>query len=120
MTWQALVPLIVLVLINASWGNARGSASRLQDGRPCCGAVPQRPPLHDDLGSWGVTQIHPLGWVRLQRCPVGYYLTIVTPVKDSDLTVEEGGLPIKTAMCGFPTDGAGNPDANRPRSAGGS
>jgi hypothetical protein len=27
-----------------------------------------------------------LGWVRLQRCPVGDHLTFVTPVRDSDLT----------------------------------
>ena len=30
-----------------------------------------------------------LGWVRVQRCPVGKHWTLVTPVKDSDLTDEE-------------------------------
>ena len=30
-----------------------------------------------------------LGWVRLQRCPVGKHWTLVTPVRDSDLTDEE-------------------------------
>jgi hypothetical protein len=30
-----------------------------------------------------------LGWVRLQRCPVGNHWTLVTPVRDSDLTDEE-------------------------------
>lgn len=30
-----------------------------------------------------------LGWYRLQRCPVGHHWTLVTPVKDSDLTDEE-------------------------------
>ena len=27
-----------------------------------------------------------LGWARLQRCPVGQHWSLVTPVKDSDLT----------------------------------
>jgi hypothetical protein len=30
-----------------------------------------------------------LGWSRFQRCPVGHHWTLVTPVKDSDLTEEE-------------------------------
>jgi len=30
-----------------------------------------------------------LGWTRLQRCPVGKHWTLVTPVRDSDLTDEE-------------------------------
>jgi hypothetical protein len=30
-----------------------------------------------------------LGWVRLQRCPVGEHLTFVTPVRESDLTEQE-------------------------------
>jgi hypothetical protein len=30
-----------------------------------------------------------LGWARLQRCPVGNHWTLVTPVRDSDLTDEE-------------------------------
>jgi hypothetical protein len=29
------------------------------------------------------------GWVRLQRCPVGNHLTLVTPVRDEDLTDAE-------------------------------
>jgi hypothetical protein len=30
-----------------------------------------------------------LGWWRLQRCPVGEHWSIVTPVKESDLTERE-------------------------------
>lgn len=30
-----------------------------------------------------------LGWMRFQHCPVGRHWSIVTPVKDSDLTPEE-------------------------------
>jgi hypothetical protein len=30
-----------------------------------------------------------LGWMRLQFCPVGRHWTIVTPVKDADLTDED-------------------------------
>lgn len=30
-----------------------------------------------------------LGWLRLQRCPVGNHWALVAPVKDSDLTNEE-------------------------------
>jgi hypothetical protein len=30
-----------------------------------------------------------LGWSRLQYCPVGRHWTLVTPVKDSDLSDEE-------------------------------
>ena len=30
-----------------------------------------------------------LGWVRLQRCPVGNHLAFVTPVRPDDLTEEE-------------------------------
>lgn len=30
-----------------------------------------------------------LGWVRLQRCPVGKHWTFVVPVRVADLTVEE-------------------------------
>jgi hypothetical protein len=30
-----------------------------------------------------------LGWWRLQRCPVGNHWSIVTPVKESDLSDEE-------------------------------
>ena len=30
-----------------------------------------------------------LGWARLQYCPVGRHWTLVTPVKDSDLSDEE-------------------------------
>ena len=30
-----------------------------------------------------------LGWARFQRCPVGRHWTLVTPVKDQDLTDEE-------------------------------
>jgi hypothetical protein len=30
-----------------------------------------------------------LGWVRLQWCPVGRHWSLVTPVKDSELTAKE-------------------------------
>jgi hypothetical protein len=30
-----------------------------------------------------------LGWARIQRCPVGKHWTLVSPVRDSDLTDEE-------------------------------
>ena len=30
-----------------------------------------------------------LGWWRFQRCPVGRHWTLVTPVRDSDLTGDE-------------------------------
>lgn len=30
-----------------------------------------------------------LGWFRMQYCPVGDHMTIVMPVRDSDLTDEE-------------------------------
>ena len=30
-----------------------------------------------------------LGWARLQRCPVGQHWSLVTPVKDADLTDDE-------------------------------
>jgi len=30
-----------------------------------------------------------LGWARLQRCPVGHHWSLVTPVKEADLTDEE-------------------------------
>jgi hypothetical protein len=30
-----------------------------------------------------------LGWARLQRCPVGRHWTLVTPVRESDLTDEQ-------------------------------
>ena len=33
-----------------------------------------------------------LGWWRLQRCPVGEHWSVVTPVKDSDLSPRERWL----------------------------
>ena len=30
-----------------------------------------------------------LGWLRLQHCPVGSHWSLVTPIKDADLTDEE-------------------------------
>ncbi len=30
-----------------------------------------------------------LGWARVQRCPVGKHWSLVTPVKDADLTDDE-------------------------------
>jgi hypothetical protein len=33
-----------------------------------------------------------LGWWRLQRCPVGKHWSIVTPVKESELTTDEQRL----------------------------
>jgi hypothetical protein len=29
------------------------------------------------------------GWARLQRCPVGHHWTLVTPIKESNLTDDE-------------------------------
>ena len=33
-----------------------------------------------------------LGWWRIQRCPVGRHWSVVTPVKDSELTDDEKRL----------------------------
>ena len=33
-----------------------------------------------------------LGWVRFQRCPVGRHWSLVTPVKDSELTAKEARI----------------------------
>ena len=33
-----------------------------------------------------------LGWWRLQRCPVGSHWTLVTPVRQADLTADEQRL----------------------------
>jgi hypothetical protein len=30
-----------------------------------------------------------LGWMRFQRCPVGHHWSLVTPVRESELTDEE-------------------------------
>ena len=30
-----------------------------------------------------------LGWWRLQRCPVGHHWTVVTPVREAELSAEE-------------------------------
>jgi hypothetical protein len=30
-----------------------------------------------------------LGWWRVQRCPVGHHWTVVTPVKEADLSDDE-------------------------------
>jgi hypothetical protein len=30
-----------------------------------------------------------LGWFRIQQCPVGHHLAMVTPVREADLTAEE-------------------------------
>jgi hypothetical protein len=36
-----------------------------------------------------------LGWARIQRCPVDNHLTLVVPVKESDLTPEQKKLARK-------------------------
>jgi len=33
-----------------------------------------------------------LGWWRFQRCPVGHHWSLVTPVRESELTEEERQL----------------------------
>jgi hypothetical protein len=30
-----------------------------------------------------------LGWLRFQRCPVGHHWSLITPVRQTDLTEEE-------------------------------
>jgi hypothetical protein len=37
-----------------------------------------------------------LGWWRLQRCPVGKHWSIVTPVRESDLTAQERRMARET------------------------
>jgi hypothetical protein len=37
-----------------------------------------------------------LGWVRFQWCPVGRHWSLVTPVKDSELTADERQLAERT------------------------
>ncbi len=37
-----------------------------------------------------------LGWWRLQHCPVGRHWTLVSPVKDSDLTDEDRRFAAET------------------------
>jgi len=33
-----------------------------------------------------------LGWMRFQRCPVGHHWSLITPVRDSELTDKEKRL----------------------------
>ena len=37
-----------------------------------------------------------LGWWRFQRCPVGRHWTLVTPVRESDLTEDERRIARET------------------------
>ena len=37
-----------------------------------------------------------LGWFRLQRCPVGPHLSLVSPVREADLTPMERALAERT------------------------
>jgi hypothetical protein len=88
MTWQALVPLIVLVVVVLG-GTLVGRRLGYKMGGPvvlrCLNGH-----LFTTIWVPGASlKAIRLGWVRLQRCPVGDHLTIVTPVKDSDLTVEQ-------------------------------
>lgn len=40
-------------------------------------------------------RLEPLVWMRFQYCPVGKHWTLVTPVKESDLTDEEKRLALE-------------------------
>jgi hypothetical protein len=87
MTWQALAPLLLVVLIFGGTVVARRRGYKLG------GAVVVRclnGHLFTTIWVPGASlKAIRLGWVRLQRCPVGNHLTFVTPVKDSDLTDHE-------------------------------
>jgi hypothetical protein len=88
MTWQALVPLIVLVVVVLG-GTLVGRRLGYKMGGP---VVVRCLNGHLFTTIWvpgASLKAIRLGWVRLQRCPVGDHLTIVTPVKDSDLTVQQ-------------------------------
>jgi hypothetical protein len=88
MTGQALVPLILLVVMLLG-----GTLMARRLGYKMCGAVVVRclnGHLFTTIWVPGASlKAIRLGWVRLRRCPVGDHLTIVSPVRDSDLTVEE-------------------------------
>jgi hypothetical protein len=45
--------------------------------------------VHDDLDPGASLKSVRLGWWRFQRFPVGRHWTLVTPVRDSDLTADE-------------------------------
>jgi hypothetical protein len=88
MSALALVPLVIVVaLLIASLVMSR------RRGYPVGGAVVVRcnqghlfTTIWIPLASFKAIR---LGWVRLQRCPVGDHLAFVTPVRPDDLTEEE-------------------------------
>lgn len=88
MTWQALVPLIVLAVVLLG-----GTLVARRLGYMMGGPVVVRclnGHLFTTIWVPGASlKAIRLGWVRLQHCPVGNHVTLVTPVKDSDLTVGE-------------------------------
>jgi hypothetical protein len=88
MTWQAAVPLILLVGLLLG-----GTLVARRLGYKMGGAVVVRclnGHLFTTIWVPGASlKALRLGWIRLQRCPVGDHLTLVTPVKDSDLTDAE-------------------------------
>ncbi|SRR6266498_1037799 len=88
MTWQALVPLIVLVVLLLG-----GTIVARRLGYEIGGAVVVRcldGHLFTTIWVPGASlKALRLGWVRMQRCPVSNHLTLVTPVKDADLTYAE-------------------------------
>ncbi len=88
MAWQALVPLIVLVVVLLG-----GTLVARRLGYNMGGPVVVRclnGHLFTTIWVPGASlKAIRLGWVRLQRCPVGNHVTLVSPVRDSDLTVEQ-------------------------------
>jgi hypothetical protein len=76
----------VLVEMSAVWRRT---------GRPGGNVVVRCQSSHLYTTSWipaaSITSVR-LGWWRLQHCPVGKHWSIVTPVRESDLTEQEKRL----------------------------
>jgi hypothetical protein len=88
MTPQALAPLVVVVVLLVG-----GTLVARRLGYKMGGAVVVRclnGHLFTTIWVPGASlKAVRLGWVRLQRCPVGNHLSLVIPVKDSALTEAE-------------------------------
>jgi hypothetical protein len=88
MTPQALAPLVVVVVLLVG-----GTLVARRLGYKMGGAVVVRclnGHLFTTIWVPGASlKAIRLGWVRLQRCPVGNHLSLVIPVKDSALTEAE-------------------------------
>jgi hypothetical protein len=67
----------------------RDETTRLPNRWEPGGPLPQRSSVHDDLDSGSVPEAVRFGWWRLQCCPVGKHWSIVTPVKETELSEEE-------------------------------